>query len=123
MPAFSSPRGRTRPCRIDTFRMTAAELGIHERTLRRWIVEHPRLRPVLRAYRYGKQWRLAVPTTWSEIETYKREVEHAVSSFHRRRKKTWQRSTIGKAFGIKFGYGNKARERDLLILRGATRLK
>jgi hypothetical protein len=118
MPAFRSFQRR-----IDKIRVTAAELGVDERTLRRWIVERPELRPVLRAYRHGKQWRLNVPKTWAEFEQYRWAVERAISLFHRRRKKRWKHSTPGKEIATKLGFRDKQRERDLLILRAATELK
>jgi hypothetical protein len=123
MPAFNVTKRRKRRRPIDAIKVIAAKVGIHERTLRRWIVERPELRPVLRAYRHGKQWRLDAPKNWAEFEAYKREVELAISPFHRRRKKHWERTTIGKEIAVKWGYGNKERERDLLILRAAKELK
>jgi hypothetical protein len=101
----------------------ARELDVNERTLRRWIVERPELRPVLRAYRLGRQWRLNIPTTWAEFEDYKSAVKGAISTFHRKRKKRWERSTIGKEIATKLGFGDNKREVDLLILRAATELK
>jgi hypothetical protein len=74
-------------------------------------------------YGHGKQSRLCVPETWGEFEDYKREIQHAISPFHRRRKKHWERSTEGKEIATKLGFGSKKREQDLLILRGATQLK
>jgi hypothetical protein len=101
----------------------AVELAVDERTLRHWIVERPELRRVLRAYRHGNQWRLDVPKTWAEFEDYKREVERAISPFHRRRKKRWERSTKGKEISTRLRFGDHKREQELLILRAATELK
>jgi hypothetical protein len=123
MPAFSmTGRGKKRR-RIDAIRAMAFEFGVHERTLRRWIIERPELRPVLRAYQQGGQWRLDVPKTWAEFEDYKRAVERAISPFHRQRKKRWERSTTSKEITTKLGFGNEQREQDLLILRAATELR
>jgi len=97
-------------------------LGVHERTLRRWIVDRPELRPLLRAYRHGKQWRLRVPETDAEFERYKQEVLTTIGPFHRERAS--RRSSFVKKKGIAFGYdGNEQREQDLFILRAATELK
>jgi len=91
--------------------------------LRLWIVERRELRSVLRAHRLGKQWRLNVPKTWAEFEDYKSAVKRAISTFHRKRKKRWGRSTKGKDIATKLGFGDDKREQDLLILRAATELK
>ena len=58
MPAFPASK-RSRKRRSGTIRSVAIELGIHERTLRRWI-SRPELRPNLRAYRHGRQRRLDI---------------------------------------------------------------
>lgn len=107
---------------MGTIRFMAGELDLDERTLRRWIVERPKLRPVLRAYRLGKQWRLDVPKTWAEFEDYLSEVKRATSPFHRKHKKR-ERSTMGKDIANQLGFGDKNREQDLLILRAATELR
>jgi hypothetical protein len=103
----------------------ACELGVDERTLRRWIVQRPELRPVLRAYLTGKQWRLDIPATYAELESYIREIERAISQFHRRSKKHWARSGDGKKEKIveALGFGSEKRERELRTLREAIRLK
>jgi hypothetical protein len=123
MAAFDLTKRRKRRRRIDTIRAMASELGVGERTLRRWIVERPEVRSVLRAYRLGNQWRLGVPKTWVEFEDYKSAVKRAISTFHRKRQKRWERSTMGKEIATKLGFGDNKRERDLLILRAATELK
>jgi len=106
MPAFTAAKRLTRRRRTDTIWRTAIDFGVDERTLRRWIAR-PNLRPVLRAYRYGKQWRLHVPETHVEFELYKQEVLSAVGPFHRRHKKRWEHSTTGKQIRARLGFGNE----------------
>jgi hypothetical protein len=121
MPAFSLTKRRKRRRRIDTIRLTAIEMGVDERTLRRWIAR-PEFRPVLRAYRHGKQWRLRVPKTVAEFERYKQHVLSAVGRFHRNR--TRRTSPLTKKVALALGYdGNQLREQDLFLLRAATELK
>jgi hypothetical protein len=120
MPAFPASKP-SRKGRSGTIRSAAIELGIHERTLRRWIAR-PELRGVLRAYRHGKQWRLDIPKTSLALALYKRDVLRAVRPFRRRRKA--RRSPIVKKTARSLGYdGNRRREQDLRILRAAAQRK
>jgi hypothetical protein len=120
MPAFTTAR-RRRKRRSDTTRLVAIDFGVHERTLRRWIAR-PELRPALRAYRHGKQWRLDVPKTDLAFARYKRDVFRAVRPFKRKRREIV--SSWAKKVACTLGYdGNRRRERDLRILRAAAQLK
>jgi hypothetical protein len=122
MPAFRVSK-RSRKRRSGTIRAVAIELGIHERTLRRWIAQ-PKLRPALRAYRRGKQWRLDVPETYPEFERYKEAVFRAVRPFRRILRKTVSRLT--KKIKRALGYHEEhkvLRELGLSILRLAIDLK
>ncbi|SRR6266487_1296712 len=118
MPAFSGA-ARRKNRSTDTIRRIAIDFDIHERTLRRWIVDRPELRPVLCVYRHGKQWRLDVPRTALAFARYKRDVLRAVRPFRRKRSKRISR--LAKEVKRALGYdGNRRRERDLRILRTAT---
>jgi hypothetical protein len=117
MPAFTTAR-RRRTRSSGTIRLVAIDFGVHERTLRRWLAR-PALRPVLRAYRHGKQWRLDVPKTALAFALYKRDVLRAVRPFRRKRHKRISR--LAKKVARALGYdGNQERERDLRILQVAT---
>ncbi len=112
---------RRKKRRPDTVRLLAIDFEVAERTLRRWIAR-PELRPVLRARRRGKQWRLDVPSTDLAFARYKRDVLRAISPFRRRRHARYSPSV--KKIARSLGYdGNRRRERDLRILRLATQLK
>ena len=118
MPAFSGTAHRKNRS-TNTIRRIAIDFDVHERTLRRWIVDRPELRPVLRAYRHGKQSRLDVPKTDLAFARYKRDVLRAVRPFRRKRRKRISR--LAKVAARALGYdGNRRRERDLRILRAAT---
>jgi hypothetical protein len=117
MPAFPASK-RSRKRRSGTIRSVAIELGIHERTLRRWI-SRPELRPNLRAYRHGRQRRLDIPRIDLAFAGYKRDVLRAVRPFRRKRQK--RISSLAKQAKRALGYDeNQSRERDLRILRVAT---
>src|SRR5436309_753193 len=100
MPAFVTAR-RRRTRRSGTIRLMAIDFGVHERTLRRWIAR-PELQLVLRAKRYGKQWRLEVPNTDIEFSRYKRDVLRATRPFRRRQQA--RRSPIVKKIALLLGY-------------------
>ena len=119
MLGFSASK-RSRRRRSGTIRSVAIDLGIHERTLRRWIAQ-PKLRPHLRAYRHGKQWRLVVPKTDAKFERYIEAVRRAVKPFRRKRRKRISR--LANQIARAWGYGNEQRERDLRTLHLATQLK
>lgn len=104
----------------NAIRLVAIDFKIDERTLRRWICDRPELRPVLRAVRHGKQWRLNPPSTQKEFLIYKRDVLRAVRPFRRRRKKGegWEKSVA-----LALGYGSARRELNLQILREAMKLR
>src|SRR5437773_7688488 len=117
MPAFTTAK-RRRKRGSGTIRRVAIHFGVHERTLRRWIAR-PALRPVLRAYRRGKQWRVNVPKSALAFARYQRDVLRAVRPFRRKRRKRISR--LAKKVARALGYnGNRSRERDLRILRAAT---
>jgi hypothetical protein len=123
MPAFTTAR-RRRKRRSGTIRQVAIDFGVHERTLRRWITTRPELRPTLRAYRRGKQWRLDVPEPYSEFELYKEAVFRAVEPFRRKRRK--RISPLTKKIARSLGYHGEhqiLQELGLSILRLAIHLK
>src|SRR5438876_9497457 len=86
MPAFARAAKHRKLHRSDTIRLVAIYFGVHELTLRRWIAQ-PKLRPVLRAYRHGKQCRLDIPKTDLARAYWKRDVLRAVRPFRRKRRK------------------------------------
>ena len=114
---------RRRKRHPDTIRRVAFAFEVHERTLRRWIAR-PELRPVLRAYRHGKQWRLDVPKTALAFARYKRDVLRAVRPFRRKRRNNNSRPAqeIARAFGYDEEH-KILRERGLRILRQAIDLR
>ena len=118
MPAFARAAKHRKLHRSDTIRLVAIYFGVHELTLRRWIAQ-PKLRPVLRAYRHGKQCRLDIPKTDLARAYWKRDVLRAARPFRRKRRKRISRLAKKAARALAYD-GNRRRERDLRILRVAT---
>lgn len=118
MPAFPEPK-RPRKRRANTIRRVSLALGVHERTLRRWMAI-PGLQAVLRVVQHGGRQRLDAPGTVLALARYKRDVLRAMRPF---RRKCEARDSWAAEAGRKMGYGIPLRERGLRILHAATVLK
>jgi hypothetical protein len=100
----------------------ATELGKDTRTIRRWVAERPDLRPVLRARRHGKQWRIECPPSSAGIESWVDEVRAATAAFSRNRSVD-HNCGWAKRMGTGFGLRDVKRERELEVLCHALLLK
>jgi hypothetical protein len=95
-------------------------LEVDARTVRRWVLERPELRSVLRARRNGKHWRIDYPRAPAEYDAWIEEVRNAVSQFTRKPERT---SEFVKSVCEFLGFGDRQRDMDIEILRHAMLLK
>ena len=98
----------------------AGYLGVGVSTLRGWVSKRPELRPVLRARRQGKQWRVDFPE-WAEVKPWIDRIRQAVAHFKRERDP--ETEAMKRTFCRGLGAGDDQRDRDIEILRHAMLLK
>ena len=104
------------------FSLLANLLQKDVRTLHRWITKRPQLRRVLRAKRYGKQWRIDYPKTQAAFDRWIEKVRKAVSPFTRTPDRT-AKGKFAQRVCNELGFGDGQRERDIDLLRHAMLLK